>query len=205
MKYYEIATLGTVIFGAGKAAPAIEAWVKAPEAKGRLLGAFASDIGALNEVYVLRGFDSLDELAAERDRALRSDDPFGCLAHLVGLRFDTYRPLDFLPPVEPGDFGPFYEIRSYRMKLNGLMPTMEKWQGAVPKRGEYSPLTVAMYSLDGPPRLTQLWPYRSLEARAKARAQSFADGNWPAKGGPDWLTPAMTSTIAMPLAFSPLK
>src|SRR5262249_26592001 len=109
MKFYEIATLKTVIFGAGKAAPAIEAWVKAPEAKGTLLGAFASDIGALNEVYVFRGFDSLEDLAAERDRALRSDNPFGCLEHLVDLDFDSYRPLDFLPPVTPGTFGPFYE------------------------------------------------------------------------------------------------
>ena len=107
--------------------------------------------------------------------------------------------------MEPGTFGPFYELRSYRMKLNGLMPTMGKWEGAVPGRSAYSPLTIAMYSLDGPPRLTQLWPYPSLEARAKARSQSFADGAWPAKGGPDWLTPVMTSTIAMPLAFSPLQ
>ncbi len=205
MKFYEIATLKTVIFGTGKAAPAVEAWVKAPEAKGRLLGAFASDIGALNEVYVFRGFDSLDDLAAERDRALRSDDPFGCVEHLVDMRFDSYRPLDFLPPVEPGKFGPFYELRSYAMKLNGLMPTMGKWEGAVPGRSAYSPLTIAMYSLDGSPRLTQLWPYPSLEARAKARGQSFADGAWPAKGGPDWLTPAMTSTVAMPLPFSPLQ
>jgi hypothetical protein len=205
MSFYEIATLRTVIFGAGKVAPAVEAWVKAPEAKGRLLGAFASDIGALNEVYVLRGFDSLDALAAERDRALRSDNPFGCLEHLVDLCFDSYRPLDFLPPVEPGTFGPFYELRSYKMKLNGLMPTMAKWQGAAPGRSAYSPLTIAMYSLDGAPRLTQLWPYPSLEARASARGQSFADGAWPAKGGPDWLTPAMTSTIAMPLPFSPLQ
>ena len=205
MTYYEIATLKTVIFGAGKAAPGIEAWVKAPEAKGTLLGAFGSDIGSLNEVYVLRGFESLDELAAERDRALRSENPFGCLEHLVDLKFDTFRPLDFLPLVAPGKFGPFYELRTYKMRLNGLMPTMEKWQGAVPKRSEYSALTVAMYSLDGAPRLTQLWPYPSLEARAAARAQSVADGNWPAKGGPDWLTPEMTSAILMPLAFSPLQ
>ena len=205
MSFYEIATLKTVIFGTGKAAPKIEAWLNAPDARGRLLGAFASDIGALNEIYVLRGFTSLDDLAAERVRALRSDDPFGCVEHLVDLSFDSYRPLDFLPPVEAGTFGPFYELRSYRMKLNGLMPTMAKWQGAVPGRSAYSPLTIAMYSLDGPPRLTQLWPYASLEARAKARAQSFADGAWPAKGGPDWLTPMMTSTIATPLPFSPLQ
>ena len=43
------------------------------------------------------------------------------------------------------------------------------------------------------------------DARAQARAQSVADGKWPLKGGPDFLTPDMTSQIAMPLAFSPLK
>ena len=160
MSFYEIATLKTVIFGTGKAAPAIEAWVKAPEAKGRLLGAFASDIGALNEIYVLRGFDSLDELAAERDRALRSDDPFGCVEHLVDLRVRQLSAAR-LPAAGRGrgSSGRSTSCARYRMKLNGLMPTMGKWEGAVPGRSAYSPLTIAMYSLDGPPRLTQLWPY----------------------------------------------
>ena len=39
MRFYELATLKTVIFGTGKAAPGVEAWVNAPEARGRLLGA----------------------------------------------------------------------------------------------------------------------------------------------------------------------
>ena len=55
------------------------------------------------------------------------------------------------------------------MKLNGLMPTMGKWEGSVP--GRVCIRRTAMYSMDGPLRLTQLWPYPSLEARAKARAQ----------------------------------
>lgn len=205
MKFYEIATLDTVIFGGGKAAPAIEAWVKAPEAKGTLLGAFGTDIGTLNRVLLLRGFDTLEDLTGERERALRSSNPFGCGELLTGLTMESYRPLDFLPPVETGSFGPVYEFRTYKTKINGIMPTMEKWEAAIPKRSDYSKLTIAMYGLDGAPRLTQIWPYASLEARSKARAQSVADGNWPPKGGPDWLTPDMTSEIAMPMAFSPLK
>ena len=84
MKFYEIATLDTVIFGGGKAAPAIEAWVKAPEAKGTLLGAFGTDIGTLNRVLLLRGFDTLEDLTGERERALRSSNPFGCGELLTG-------------------------------------------------------------------------------------------------------------------------
>lgn len=205
MKFYEIATLDTVIFGGGKAAPGIEAWLAAPEAKGRLLGAFAPDIGALNRVLLLRDFDSLEDLMTERERALLASNPFGCGELLTGLTMESYKPLDFLPPVETGAFGPVYEFRTYKTKINGIVPTMEKWQAAVPEREAYSKLTIAMYGLDGAPRLTQIWPYASLEARSKARAQSVADGKWPPKGGPDWLTPDMVSTIAMPMAFSPLK
>ncbi len=205
MQFYEIATLKTVIFGAGKASDGLQAWLNAPAAKGTLLGAFGTDIGSLNEVYILRGFNSLDDMMDERSRAMLSDNPMGCMEHLVDLRFDSYKPFDFLPPVTPGSFGPFYEFRTYKAKLNGISQTQEKWHGAMPDRSQYSPLTIAMYGLDGTPRVTQIWPYQSLEERAKARSQSVADGKWPAKGGPDWLTPDMTSAIAMPLPFSPLK
>ncbi len=203
MSLYEIATLETVIFGAGKASPGIEKWCA--EGAGRLCGAWSVDIGALNRVLVLRAFGSVEELTAERERALRSSDPFGCVEHLTRLNMESYRAFDFLPPVEPGAFGPVYEFRTYRTKLNGLAPTMGKWAEAVPPREAYSKLTVAMYGLDGEPRATQIWPYASLAARAEARAKSVADGKWPPKGGPDWLTPEMTSQIAMPLPFSPLK
>ena len=203
MSYYELATLDTVIFGAGKAAPGIEAWVGAGQ--GRLCGAWGTDIGTLNRVFVLRAFDDLTQLYAERERALRADNPFGCVDQLVNLSMESYRALDFLPPVQPGSFGPVYEFRTYKTKVNGILPTMEKWREAVPAREAYSKLTVAMYGLDGAPRLTQIWPYESLAARSEARAKSVADGKWPPKGGPDWLSPDMTSQIAMPLPFSPLK
>ena len=203
MSFYELATLDTVIFGAGKAAPGIEAWVGA--GKGRLCGAWGTDIGTLNRVFVLRAFDDLAQMYDERERALRSDNPFGCTEQLVALSMESYRGLDFLPPVEAGSFGPVYEFRTYKTKINGIVPTMDKWRDAVPGREAYSKLTVAMYGLDGEPRLTQIWPYESLAARSEARAKSVADGKWPPKGGPDWLSSDMTSQIAMPLPFSPLK
>lgn len=203
MSFYELATLDTVIFGAGKASAGIEAWVAAGH--GRLCGAWGTDIGTLNRVFVLRAFDSLAAMIEERERALRSDNPFGCTEHLMRLNMESYRALDFLRPVEPGSFGPIYEFRTYRTRINGIMPTMAKWAEAVPPREAYSKLTVAMYGLDGEPRLTQIWPYASLAARSEARGRSVTDGKWPPKGGPDWLTPDMTSQIALPLAFSPLK
>lgn len=205
MTLYELATLKTVIGGGGKAAGGIEEWVFAPEARGTLLGAWAADIGHLNEIFVLRAFDDPADLAAERERERRSDNPFGAGDVLIRLSLDSYAPLAFLPPVTTGEFGPYYEIRTYVMKPNGLTPTEEKWRNAMPARSTYSPLTIALYSVDGGSRFTHIWPYRSLEERAAVRARTVADGIWPPKGGPDWLTSEMTSTIALPLPFSPLK
>lgn len=203
MKYFELATLSTVIFGTGKIAANLESWLQSGQ--GDLIGAWFSDIGQLNEVYILRGFDDAETILAERERLARSDNPFGCMEHLLSYNCQSLRALDFMPAPPSGALGPVYEIRSYGMKMNGLMPTMEKWQAALPKRNEYSPCVAAFYGIDGAPRLTQIWPYESLEARGKARGQSVADGNWPPKGGPDWLLADMTSTVAMPMAFSPLK
>lgn len=203
MQFYEISTLSTVIFGAGAAGAGIEEWINT--GKGKLFGAWFSDIGQLNEVYLLRGYANADDLLTERERLARAANPFGCIDQLMRYTVETYRPLDFMGPIETGALGPVYEIRTYKMKLNGLMPTTEKWQAALPKRDEYSRCSIAMYGVDGEPRLTQIWPYSSLEERGKARGQSVADGNWPPKGGPDWLDPDMRSTIAMPMAFSPMK
>lgn len=205
MKYYELITLKTVIFGAGKMADGIQAFLNTPEAKGTLYGAWFSDVGSLNEVYLLRGFNSLEEMFEERDRIRLSSDPFNGGENLLHYSCDSYKALDFMPEIEPGEFGKVYEIRTYQPTLNGLAPTIEKWREAVPKRVEYSPLTIAMYSIDGPTRFTQIWPYESANARAEARGKSVADGVWPPAGGPAFLRPEMESTMAIPMPFSPLK
>ncbi|MCB1466726.1 MAG: NIPSNAP family protein [Rhizobiaceae bacterium] len=205
MSYYELATLKIALGGMANATSGLQQWLGAQEAVGRLLGAWSTDIGPLNEIILLREFATLESLMSERERLFRADDTFDCHNSLVTYRVETFRPLDFITSVETGNHGPYYEIRSYRMKLNGLIPTTEKWQAALPKRSAYSPCTIALYGIEGTPRLTQIWPYTSLAARAEARAQSVKDGVWPPIGGPDWLLEDMVSVIALPLPFSPLQ
>lgn len=74
----------------------------------------------------------------------------------------------------------------------------------MPARGKLSPLTLVMAALDGEPRFTHIWPYQSLKHRTKARAESVVAGVWLPKGGPDWLTGEMRSTIVVPTSISPL-
>ena len=208
--YYEIATL-TLNFGtAGQAAPAIEAFTRDSAAQGELLGCWFSDIGVLNQMLVLRGFDSLERLQAERARCLRSTDPLGCGAFLAQpIEYVSYQGFAWMKPIRPssesGIQGPVYEIRTYGIKPGGVQTTIDLWQEYVPLREKISPCIGAMVALDGVPRFTNIWAYPSVDARSKARADAVAQGVWPPKGGPAWLSTDMRSTIALPTAVSPLK
>ena len=207
--YYELATM-TLPFGtAGNAATQVQAFSSAPDAKGELLGCWFTDIGVLNQMVMLRGFASLADLQAERDRTQKSSSPFGCSDIYQSLEQHSYQGFPWMKPVRPsaesGISGPVYEIRTYGIKPGGVQPTIDLWEQYVPPREKLSPCVVAMVALDGPLRFTNIWAYPTLDARAAARADAVAQGIWPPKGGPAHLTTAMVSTIALPSAVSPLK
>jgi hypothetical protein len=207
--YYELAIL-TLPFGtAPQAAPNVKAFAEAADAKGELLGCWTTDIGPLNQMIVLRGFADLPELDAERTRIQQSADPYGCAA--LGATFERHGYQGFgwtqavRPSAESGISGPVYEIRTYGLKPGGTQPTIDLWEKFVPGRAKISPFVGAMVALDGPARFTNIWAYASLDARVKARTEAVAQGIWPPKGGPAFLTTAMSSTIALATAVSPLK
>lgn len=207
--YYELATM-TLPFGtAGQAAHNVQAFTSAPEAQGELLGCWFTDIGQLNQMIVLRGFADLGQLQAERQRTQLSASPFGCGEIFQTLEQHSYQGFPWMKPARPssesGITGPVYEIRTYGIKPGGVQNTIDLWEQYVPPREALSPCVVAMVALDGPLRFTNIWSYPTLDARSKARADAVAQGIWPPKGGPAWLTTAMTSTIALPTAVSPLK
>lgn len=207
--YYELATL-TLPFGtAGQAASAIQTFTSGGDAKGELLGCWFSDIGVLNQMWVLRGFDTLHLLEAERERTQKHADPFGCGAVAQRIEQHSYRSFEWMAPVRPsaesGINGPVYEIRTYGIKTGGVQPTIDLWQQYVPPRTRLSPCVVAMVALDGPLRFTNIWAYASLNQRSQVRADAVAQGIWPPKGGPAHLSTDMFSTIALPTAVSPLK
>ena len=203
--YYELATITLALGTAAKAVPLIDEYVRAPDARGKLLGCWLADIGELNQVVVMRGFEQEADLHAERQRGLLSMNPFGCAEFTNRLDMQSYAPFPWLAPVETGRMGPIFEIRTYELKTGGLAPTLEAWRAALPARHAMSPCLVAMYALDGTPRITSIWPAATLEQRAKARVDSVQQGIWPPKGGPAWLTTNMRSTICMPTAISPLQ
>jgi hypothetical protein len=131
---YEIATLSIKLGTAAKAIAGIGDYVKAPGAKGTLLGCWSTEISDLNQLLVLRGFDDHAQLLGERERILRTTDPFGAGDAIAGLNFDSYAPFPFLPPVKPGKYGAVYEIRTYKLKHGGVPHTIAAWEAAIPAR-----------------------------------------------------------------------
>lgn len=205
MKRYEVTTLTVPIGVTPKALPRISEYVFAAQAKGTPLACWYSDIGMLNQILVIRGFESETELALERERVLLGGNPFGIGDVLTAMSIDTYAPFPFLPSIQPGASGPYYEVRVYGLKPSGLAPTIEAWRNAVPARTRLSPLTVAMYALDGAtPRFMNIWPYRSLDERNATRAEAVQAGIWPPRGGPEHLS-TLQSTIFVAADFSPLR
>ncbi len=205
MKIYQLINITFKMGTASAVAVGIQEYYASAEAKAKLLGVWFSDIGQLNQVVVLMSFDSQADLEEEKTRLGAQEYIFSNDENIIIYSVENFAGFDFLPEVELGEFGPVYEIRTYELKHGGVPHVLNAWKNAVPERTKYSHLTVAMYALDGTPRIVSIWPYKSLNERSEIRAQSVADGIWPPKGGPQWLTQEMQTMIALPTAISPLK
>ena len=207
MKYFELITFTVHVGTHGQAMERIQSALQADAIGGQLFGCWFSELGQLNQVAVLRGFESLESRQAERERLLLDGDPLGVEEFMTDMRIEDYCLFPFLDGITPGDFGPFYELRVYDVRPSGLKATLDGWADAVPPRttDTYSPLAAAFYATNGrTPRIMHLWPYRTLEERLEIRTKTVNDGVWPPKGGPAQLLD-MHSTVYLPADFSPLK
>ena len=170
-----------------------------------LLACWYFDIGAVNQILLIREIEYEAVNLKRRLAALGSSNPFGIGELITGMAMDTYVPFDFIAPLRPGAFGPCYEVRTYELKPGGLAPTRELWREAVPGRATVSPVLAAMTSVTGAvTRLLHIWPYKNFDERARLRDKAVADGLWPPPGGPGHLVSQQVD-IYLPAAFSPMN
>ena len=170
-----------------------------------LLACWSTDIGALNRIMIIRAIADVAANLNERRAVLVSRNPFGIGDLIDEMAMDTYTALDCVAPMAPGEFGPFYEVRTYVFKPDGVAPTEQLWREWLPKRAKVSPILTAMMSTTGKvARFMHIWPYRSLDERARLRAKAVADKVWPPPGGPEQFV-RMQNDIYMPAPFSPLR
>ena len=200
---HELTTLEIKVFSNAKVYAALQE--RLPSAGGTLVGAFATDIGDLSRVLLLREFADANAAADAKLKLLMDGDPLGGGDWLVSLKSESYALFPFLDAPKPGAHGKWYELRTYSLRHGKLAETVEAWKDALPARHAMSPCLGVFTALDGEqPRFLNIWAYSSVDERAKVRADAVAQGLWPPKGGPANLT-KMQSNLCAPLTFSPLK
>jgi hypothetical protein len=202
---YELTVLGLRPNTLGAVLPKLPDVVPAAIVNGKLLGCFTCEFGVLNRIAILSAYSDMKALHDDRAKIASSGNPYGVNEYLGAFERGSFQALPFMEkPIEPGAHGPFYEIRSYGVGPNGLPPTIEGWRNAVPARAKLSLLLMVMSSIEaGPTRLVHIWPYKSLDQRAEARATASREGLWPPKGG-EHLT-SLQSELFIATKFSPLS
>jgi NIPSNAP len=170
-----------------------------------LLACWYSDIGAVNQILLIRNAADPAATIDTRFAAQNSANPLGIGEYIAAIAMDTYVSFDFIAPMRPGEFGPCFEVRNYVLKPGGLPPTIEAWRKAVPGRLKISPILAAMTSVTGAvTRFMHIWPYTSFDERARLRDKAVADRVWPPPGGPGHLVSQQVD-IYLPAPFSPMR
>jgi hypothetical protein len=170
-----------------------------------LLACWYSDIGAVNQILLIRQAGDIGPALDARLALLQSRNPLGIGEFITAAAMDIFVAFDFISPLRAGVFGPCYEVRTYLLRPDGLAPTVELWRKAVPGRSTVSPVLAAMTSVTGAvTRFMHIWPYKSFDERARLRDKAVADGVWPPPGGPGYLLSQQVD-IYLPAGFSPMK
>jgi hypothetical protein len=202
---YDVTTLTVRAGTTPQALPRIEKSLGDTKSAGRLLACWTTELGALNQIMLIREYANDEAISADRDAMVRSANPCGIADLTVAATSDTYRPFPIMQPMHAGAHGPVFEMRTYVLKPSGLTPTIELWNKAVPGRTKLSPLLAAMYSLNGAmPRFVHIWPYPSLDERQRLRSEAVKMGIWPPPGGPDHLL-TQQADIYVAAPFSPMR
>lgn len=201
---YDLTVLGLRPNTLGAVLPKLPEAIPSSVKTGKLLGCFTCEFGVLNRIAILSAYTGIESLAEDRAAIAASNNPYGINEYLGAYDRCAYRPLPFMQgDIEPGAHGPFYEMRTYGIGPGGLQATNEGWAKAVPARAKLSPLLMVMTSIEpGATRMLHIWPYKSLDERAKARATASAEKLWPPAGG-EHLT-SLQSELFVATKFSPL-
>jgi len=202
---YDLTVLSLLPNTLGAVLPILPKTYETFSSTGTPLGCFGCEFGVLNRFAFVTAYESAEALAEERARLMQAEDPYGIAPYLGGVNSTAFKPLFFMQPIEAGDYGPFYEIRTYTLAPNGLPETAEAWSKIVQRRNAMSKLLMVMGSIEeGPQKMVHIWPYKTIEDRMKARAQASKEGIWPPPGGSGQLT-ALQSELFVATGFSGLR
>ncbi|HEY0120818.1 MAG TPA: NIPSNAP family protein [Rhizobium sp.] len=201
---YDVTILGLKPNTYGKVLPLLPEGISSDIREGKFLGSLWCEFGILNRALILSVYETVEALHADR-AAVADGNPFGVGEHLNFIERTAYKPLSFMPDIELGSYGPFYEVRSYEVAAGGMQETADAWSKVVEERQGISKLLMVMAAIEGAPqRLLHLWPYKTLNDRTSARAEASSRGFWPPPGSSTHLL-SLKSELFSAMKFSPLS
>src|SRR5262249_5403881 len=121
---YEIRTYGLAV---GSLAEVEKRYAEAYEYRKKfseLTGFFHTEIGPLNEIIHIWGYESAEERTRIRAAAAKDAHwPPKIQEFITRMNSEIVIPFPFAPQPKPGTYGPFYEFRQYEVAA-GMLPAV---------------------------------------------------------------------------------
>jgi hypothetical protein len=169
-----------------------------------LIGYWNADVGELNTAVLLWGFD--DEVGGDKasTSAVAPAWPSSLDGIVTSSESLVLEPASFNGPIEPGSYGPIYEIRIYDYETGSIGTVIDRWADMVAERRTISRLIGCFSSTGGDvDKWIHIWAYRDGRERELARVEASRRGIWPPETG-EWLV-HQENMIVIPTNFSPLR
>ncbi len=168
-----------------------------------------TEIGPLNQIVHVWPYKDLAERGKIRAAAVAAGGwPPKIAEFILSMKSDIMVPWDNSPLLEPGDVGPYFEMRTYTVGPGDQPKVQKAWAAALPVREKLSPVIATWFSeIGGLNKFVHIWPYRTLDERARIRGQAVASGTWPPSAVADapYSTLTQENKILLAAPFSPLK
>jgi hypothetical protein len=165
-----------------------------------LIGYWDVEVGQLNSAILLWGFDA----AAKGETAKAPAWPASLAGVVTSSAQLQLESASFNEPIEPGSYGPIYEIRIYDYETGSIGTVIDRWTDLVDERRSISRLIGCFSSSGGDvEKWVHIWAYRDGRERELARAEAARRGIWPPDTG-EWLL-YQENMIVIPAKLSPLQ
>jgi hypothetical protein len=173
-------------------------------------GYWTTEFGALNQIWHLWSYESLDErtrLRAELQKNTRWTTEYIPLIRPLLVRQDIrlLNPVKEITP--PTESGGIYELRMYRTEVGQAGPWSKLFREIMPVREKYSK-NVGIWTGEAPQpnEVLHMWNYPGVDARIATRAKVGADPEWQdfLKRGAGMVA-EMQSILLLPTSYSVMR
>jgi NIPSNAP len=177
---------------------------------GKLEGCWQTEIGPLNQVLELWGYENLNaraRLQAELDANPRWSREYVPLLRPHLIRQDVRLLNEVKAPKAPLQTPNIYEFRNYRTSPGAVTRWLQLFTGVLEVREKYTRM-VGLWATEAPEanEVCHIWVYSDLNARAAARTALLGDPAWQDfLRNSTGLLDELHSTVMLPVPHSPLK